>query len=360
MGWDCCNESVYRLTVAPSVGHLSRMTLARRSSLCRAFAATLFFAPAAAAQDGPVSSGVVLVANQKSGSATIVDVATRATTTLDVGTGPHEAVISPDGKWGVVTIYGVGGADGIGNKLALIDLVARKVAKTIDLGVYTRPHGASFVPGSPSQLVVTSETTANVLLVDIMEGKVIAAIPTRHPLSHMLGVTSDGRHVFAASIQFGGISELDLEKRAFVRDLQVSSNTEGVAVAPDGSSVWLGSNNAGSVSIVDTKSWSVAATITGPTMPYRIGFAPNGSLVVFCDPQANKIWIADAKTRKITGSVDGLGSPRGVKIAADNRTAFVTLGADDAVASIDLVDRKVNWTVPVGSSPDGVWYGPKP
>jgi YVTN family beta-propeller protein len=49
-----------------------------------------------------------------------------------------------------------------------------------------------------------------------------------------------------------------------------------------------------------------------------------------------------------------------VKIATDNRTAFVTLGADNAVASIDLVDRKVNWSVPVGSSPDGVWYGPKP
>lgn len=94
-------------------------------------------------------------------------------------------------------------------------------------------------------------------------------------------------------------------------------------------------------------------------MPYRIGFAPNGNTVVFCDPQANKIWIADARTRKITGSVDGLGSPRGVRVAPDNRTAFVTLGADNAVASIDLVDRTVNWTVPVGASPDGVWYGPK-
>ena len=79
-----------------------------------------------------------------------------------------------------------------------------------------------------------------------------------------------------------------------------------------------------------------------------------------CDPQTNKIWVADARTRRITGSVDGLGSPRGVKVAPDNRTAFVTLRADNAVASVDLVDRKVNWCVPVGASPDGVWYGPKP
>jgi YVTN family beta-propeller protein len=330
----------------------------------RALGAPLLFASSLAAQQTPVSSGVVLVANQQSASATIVDIATRATTTLDVGAGPHETVVSPDGKWGIVTIYGVGGgvggANGAGNKLAVIDLPAKRVARTIDLGTYMRPHGASFVPGHPSHVVVTSETTANIVLVDIDEGRVITAIPTQHPGSHMLGVTADGKRLFTASIPFGGISEIDLEKRAFVRDLQVSSNTEGVAVAPDASSVWIGSNNQGSVSVVDTKSWTVAATITGPTMPYRLGFSPDGNTVVFCDPQANKIWIADARARKITGSVDGLGSPRGVKIASDNRTAYVTLGADNAVASIDLIDRKVNWSVPVGTSPDGVWYGPKP
>jgi YVTN family beta-propeller protein len=336
------------------------MTPTRSSHLRRALAATFAFAPLAGAQPTPVSSGVVLVANQQSGSATIVDVATRAETTLDVGTGPHETVISPDGRWGVVTIYGVGGANGAGNKLAIIDLGAKRVVRTIDLGTYTRPHGASFVPGKPSHVVVTSETTANIVLVDIAEGRVLGAIPTQHPGSHMLGVTADGKRAFTASISFGGISEIDLDRRAFVRDLQVSSATEGVAVAPDGSSVWIGSNNRGTVSVVDTKSWSVVATISGPTMPYRIGFSPDGNTVVFCDPQANRVWIADAKARKITGSVDGLGSPRGVKIAPDNRTAFVTLGADDAVASVDLIERKVNWSVPVGRSPDGVWYGPKP
>ncbi len=335
------------------------MTPTHLDLLRRAAAATLV-ASTLTAQQAPVSSGVVLVANQQSASATIVDVATRAATTVDVGAGPHETVVSPDGKWGIVTIYGVGGANGAGNKLAVIDLPAKRVVRTIDLGTYTRPHGASFVPGHASQVVVTSETTANIVLVDIAEGKVITAIPTQHPGSHMLGVTADGKRLFTASIPFGGISEIDLEKRAFVRDLQASSNTEGVAVAPDGGSVWIGSNNQGSVTVVDTKTWSVAATITGPTMPYRLGFAPDGNTVVFCDPQANKIWIADARTRKITGSVDGLGSPRGVKIASDNRTAFVTLGADNAVASIDLIERKVNWSVPVGSSPDGVWYGPKP
>src|ERR1700755_3629522 len=99
----------------------------------RAFVATITLSTVAAAQQPHVSSGVVLVANQQSGSATLVDIATRATTALDVGTGPHETVVSPDGKWGIVTIYGVSGANGAGNKIAVIDLPAKRVARTIDL-----------------------------------------------------------------------------------------------------------------------------------------------------------------------------------------------------------------------------------
>ncbi len=303
-----------------------------------------------------VSTGTVLVSNQQAASATIVDVATHATVNVDVGMGPHEAVVSPDGKWGISTIYGVGGAPG--NKLAVIDLATKKVVRTIDLGEYTRPHGATFIPGSPNTVIVTSETTANLVLVDIAQGKVIAAIPTQHQGTHMVGVTADGKRAYTASIPFGGIVEVDLEKRAFVRDLQVSTTTEGVAVSPDGNSVWLGSNDKKTVSVIDTKSWSVAATLTGFEFPYRIAISPNSALAVICDAMGNKIHIADVKTRKVVGEVASLASPRGVYIAPDNRTVFVTLAGEDAVAAVDLVDKTVLWKAPVARAPDGVWYGP--
>jgi len=304
----------------------------------------------------PISAGTVLVANQQAASATIIDVATHATTTLDVGAGPHETIISPDGRWGVVTIYGVPGAPG--HTLAVIDLAAKSVARTIDLGEYTRPHGASFLPGSSSKIAVTSETTQNVVFVDIAQGKVLGAAPTKHPGSHMLGVTADGKHIYTSNVGWGGVSEVDPQSMAFVRDLKEGAATEGVAVSPDGSTVWLGANQAGTVSVIDTKSWSVATTLSGFGMPYRIGISPDGSLAVICDPKDEKIHIADVRKRIVIGEVGSFGSPRGVKIAPDNRTAFVTLGPEGAVAAIDLVDRKVLWKATVGAAPDGVWYGP--
>ena len=63
-------------------------------------------------------------------------------------------------------------------------------------------------------------------------------------------------------------------------------------------------------------------------------------------------------TRKVTWKLDALGSPRGVTIAPDGRTAFVTLADDPAVGVIDLVERKLVRKIGVGASPDGVGYGP--
>lgn len=307
-----------------------------------------------------ITTGTVLVANQQAASATIVDVATQTTTTLDVGAGPHEAVISPDGRWGIVTLYGTAGVSGIGNRLAVIDLAAKTVVRTIDLGSYTRPHGAAFVTGQPNVVAVTSETTQNVVLVDIAKGEVLGAVPTKHPASHMLGVTADGKRAYTASITWGGISELNLETRAFVRDLRASSATEGIAVAPDGSTVWIGSRDSATVTVIDTKSWTAEPPLTGFGMPYRIEISPDGATAVVCDPGMNKVHIVDVKTRRVVGAVSVDGSSRGVKIAPDNRTLFLTLAGVNRVAAIDLAEQRVRWTAPVGTAPDGVWYGPAP
>jgi YVTN family beta-propeller protein len=95
-------------------------------------------------------------------------------------------------------------------------------------------------------------------------------------------------------------------------------------------------------------------------MPYRIGISPNGATAVICDPQQNTIHIADVSSRKVIGTVASLPSPRGVFIAPDNRTAFVTFGADNSVGVVDLVDRTLKTKFPVGASPDGVAYGRPP
>ena len=304
-----------------------------------------------------VRPGFVLVANQQSADVSIIDLATGASDRVAVGTGPHETAIGPDGKLGVATIYG---AQVPGNKLAIIDLVSKTVVRTIDLGQYTRPHDAEFIPGAPTKVLVTSEATDRILRVDIIAGTIDTIIGTNAKGSHMLGITADAKRAFTANVGGGSTSELDLANGTFVRQIAIAPQTEGIAVTPDGREVWIGSNQLGTVTVVDAITGTVSATLPGFKVPYRLTVSPDGKLVIVCDPEANRIAIIDRASRTVVGDVAGLGSPRGVMVASDNRTAMVTLGTENAVAVIDLVARRVVQRIPVGESPDGVavWLRP--
>src|SRR3954465_3556373 len=157
----------------------------------------LAVAAASAAAQAP-KTGRILVANQQSASASIIELTTGAVTHIPVGDGPHEAAISPDGKWGFITVYGLAGQPG--NQIAVIDMADKKLVRSIDLGTYTRPHGVVPIAGSPLKLLVTSETTQNVLIVDAESGKVLSVIPTGAQGSHMVAVSSDAKRGFTANV----------------------------------------------------------------------------------------------------------------------------------------------------------------
>lgn len=302
-------------------------------------------------------SGYVLVANQQSASASLIDLRTDSMRFISVGVGPHEAIVSPSGRVGVVTVYG---QQPPGNELAIIDMATGTVKKRISLGEYVRPHGAMFMPRDESRVVVTSEATQKLVLVNIETGTVEGAISTGAAGSHMVGVTADGTRAFTSNVFAGSVSEMDLVKRELVKVIPVGPRAEGIAVAPDGSTVWAGSNTNGTVTVIDAKSGNTIQTLGGFSLPYRLAISADGTTAIVCDPQGNAIHVVDVATRKVLWKLDGLGSPRGVAIAPDGKTAFVTLAEDPAVGIVDLVGRKLLRKVGVGASPDGVGSGPAP
>ena len=303
-------------------------------------------------------SGFVLVANQQSASASLINLSNDSMKLIPVGTGPHEAVISPSGRTGIVTIYGTGPAPG--NQIAVIDIASGTVRSTISLGPYTRPHGANFLPGNETRVVVTSEATQKILIVDLAKGIVQDTIPTGAQGSHMVGVTQDASRAFTSDVGSGAVSAMDLKTKQLIRVTTVAPRVEGIAVTPSGDAVWAGSNTNGTVTVLDGRTGAVRDTLKGFSMPYRLAMSADGKTAIICDPQGNKIHVADVAARRVTWTLDSLGSPRGVNIAPDGKTAFVTLAADETVGVIDLVNRTLVRKIKVGASPDGVWYGPAP
>lgn len=299
-------------------------------------------------RDGGVME--VVVANQQSASASLIgdDGTIR---NIHVGTGPHEAQVSPDGRIAVVTVYGT---QTPGNQLAVIDLVRDSVIRTIDLGQYTRPHGVLFLAGSSDRVAVTSEATNTVLIVDLSSGA-IQAIPTNARGSHMVAVSADGTRGWTANVADNNVSELDLTRGTFVRSFDVPSRPEGITVTPDGEEVWVGSNDTGAVTVISTSTGQVVHTLTGARFPYRLAASPDGSRIAIVDGMGGALLVADVLSKRVVTTIP-LAEPRGVSIADDNRTAWVTLGGGQVV-EVDIVDGTVRRTLDVQVSPDGVGVG---
>lgn len=324
--------------------------------------------------DAPARAGMLVVANQQGASATIVNTATMQTiATLAVGNGPHEAAVSPDGRWAVVTNYGDSKA--AGNSLSVIDLAALPlpaVTRTIDLGQYTRPHGAAFIRDG-RKLVVTSEAAQKLVIVDFASGKVDTALATNARGSHMVAVRRDGKKAWTANIGDGSVTEFDLETMRTVRSLQAAPNDEGIATTPGGVLIWVGSNSAKTVTIIDTEKGATVGTLTGFGAPYRIGISRTGRVAVVCDPTANKLWLYEIGTNRSLATIDlakeksivvpaggvpgqeGAG-PEGVTFDPIADVAYITMHGTNQVIAVDLNTYKVLGAGPVGAGPDGIAF----
>lgn len=304
-------------------------------------------------------AGTLVITNKAPSTATIVDVATgRALATLPTGQGPHEVAMSADGRVAVVTDYGAQGPGG--NTLTVIDVPGLRVARTIDLGQYRRPHGIAFLPGD-SLVAVTSEASRTVLVVHVADGAIRRAIPTRQNGSHMVGVVADGSRMYTGNIGSNTVSELNGRTGEFVRSFDVPAQPEAINVTPDGSEVWVGSNATGRVSVLDPRSGTVTTAAEGLGWPYRVLFTPDRRTVVLPDLRNEELRFLDRASRRELGrlTLPG-GGPQGIAVTPDGRYVFQSLSQQGRVAIIDVGTRAVAGHLPGGDTPDGVAYSTLP
>src|SRR2546427_9214368 len=171
------------------------------------------------ADANPVGKGLLVVTNQKEHTVLVVDPdARRELAKVVVGVNGHEVMVSKDGRFAYVPIYGnsgVGRPGTDGSTIDVVDLQEWKLTATIDLGKPLRPHRAEW--GPDGLLYVTAELANAVDVVDATTRKVVAEIPTGQKESHMLVISPDGTRGYTANVGAGSVSVLDLAKRSLDR-----------------------------------------------------------------------------------------------------------------------------------------------
>lgn len=318
-------------------------------------------------------AGTLVVLNKSDASAWLLDPETGARlASVPTGDGPHEADVTPDGKLAVVTNYG---GKSPGGSLTLIDLTAGTAAGTIDLGEHRRPHGVQVLPDG-RRAAVTAEASQALLVVDLVERKVLSAIPTGEKVSHMVALSPDGKTAFVSSIGSGTVTAIDLARGRKTKTVMTGEGAEGIAVTPDGREVWVGNRASDTLTVLDAATLETKRTIPCAQFPIRLEISPDGATLLASNARSGDVAVFDTKSgteRKrvkmpmaaaTTGGrlfADRFGKspvPIGLLVPPTGEVAFVANSNADAVVVFDLGTGAILRTLPAGAEPDGLAWTP--
>jgi DNA-binding beta-propeller fold protein YncE len=325
-----------------------------RGALCVAVLTALPAGGSVAGQASAGLTGTLVVLNKQGDDASFVDLASgTVVATVATGVGPHELVVSRDGRMAVGTDY-----EGEVGTLSVLDVPGARRVRTIDLSPYTRPHGIVFLPGD-SVVAVTAERDGVVLLVRVSDGEITSVIPTGAEGSHMVAATADGETLWTGDIGSNTVTELDRESRSRVRSLPAPAQPEAVNVTADGARVFAGSNATGRVTVFDTRSGTSRTVAEGFGWPYRMFLTPGAGQLIVPDLRGEVLRFFDGDSYEELGRMDFPGeAPQGLTLHPDGRHLFLSLSAAGRVAVVDIGERRVVGYLPAGAGPDGIGFSP--
>ena len=298
----------------------------------------------------------LLVLNKTDNTMVRVNLATWAVgAPVPVGAGPHEIVTNADGTVAFAANYGDG--QNVGSTISVIDVAANKELRRIDTMPMLRPHGLAFADG---KLYFTSETSRAIGRYDPVANRIDWIFGTGQTTTHMVAATRDGRTLYTANIGGNSISIIERGASATtanITTIPVGRGPEGFDVSPDGRELWAAHSQDGGISVIDLAGKRVTTTIDAKTgRSNRLKFTPDGARVLVSDINNGDVIVIDARTHAVTDHIKVGASPEGILMDPDGTRAFVAVTGDNNIAVIDLKTLQIVRRIQPGGGPDGMAF----
>src|SRR5262249_13679424 len=313
----------------------------------------------------PASAATLVVLNKSEHTASLIDPDTGKTMAkLPVGRGPHEVIVSPDGRTAYVSNFGPYGicppGDTMcktpGNTITVLDLAERKVKATYDYGSNKGQHG-SVISRDGKYVWVTSETPQSLLEIDTATGKIANQWMTKQERSHLVVVTPDEKKFYVTNTISGSVSAIERATGA-VKVISIGKGAEAITISPDGHEVWVGMPVDNKIAVISTAKDEVVEMLdSGGKQPQRIRFTPDGNEVWVSHVAADTLTVIDSNSRKIVANVSVGKRPQGIVFSPDGHRGYFALSGSNQVAVIDVPGRKLVENFETGLDPDGIGWG---
>lgn len=267
----------------------------------------------------------------------------------------HELIASPDGRLAYAPIYGnsgVGSPGTDGSKLIVVDIAAQKIVGTVDFGHGVRPHMPLI--GRDGLLYVTTELDRAITIIDPKTLKIVGAIPTGQPESHMMALSHDGLRGYTANVGPGTVSVLDIPARKVLAIIPISHNTQRISITPDDKWVFTADQTAPRLAAIDTATNKVAHWVPLEAVAYGTAPTLDGRYLLATMPSAGKVAVVDIKTMQVVRTVTTPADPQEVLMRPGGKIAYVSCVGSHQVAEVDLATWKVTRTIQDGKNSDGI------
>lgn len=298
---------------------------------------------------------VLVSLNKADATLAIVDPATMAITAkVPTGEGPHEVVLTPDGKTAFVANYG---NQTPGSTISVIDIATAKELRRVDVSPLLRPHGIQLISG---KLYFTAEMNRLIARYDPVANKIDWMMGSGQNGTHMVAGSADQKKFVTANIGSDSVTIFEFQNvpptpgPSKITHVTVGKQPEAVDLSPDGKEVWTGLNVEGMVEVVDATTYKSVQKINTNGRPYRVRFTPDGKQVVCTILQTKELVVIDAATKREVKRIKLDSIPLGIVFSNDGKTAFVTAGQPDLLLKVNLDSGQVTGRVDTGKVPDGV------
>jgi DNA-binding beta-propeller fold protein YncE len=301
--------------------------------------------------------GLLVVANQYEHTALLVDPESRKEVAkISVGVNGHEVTVSKDGRFAYVPIYGnsgVGKPGTDGSSIDVIDIPARKLAYSIDLGKPLRPHEPRM--GPDGLLYVTAELSQSLDAIDPATRKIVAQIPTGQPESHMFIIRPgpDSPTAYTANVHAGTVSVLDLVQHRLIMTIPVAKTVQRISIEPDGLYIFTHDQDAPRIAVIDPLANALSTWIEMPETVYSSEVTPDNHWLV-CAGMHGHIFVVDLHTRKLAKTFDAPTALGKVLIRPDGNVAYISFLASGKILVLDLNSWQLQPSIDLTPGVDGM------
>jgi YVTN family beta-propeller protein len=308
-----------------------------------------------------VQAGKLVASNTADDTISIIDLASRRTTTLDLDHEPEHIALAPDGLLLAVGNIAAG-------TVSLVSLDAQPRERARVAGLFA-PHNLTFSPDG-AWLYVANLGANHVSVLDVAAGAIAREIPVVEDVrvatlsteadAEFQGIinvtpTLDGRLGFAAHGEGNLLAVIDLVAGDPVKSLELGALPWRAYATSDDRYMLVPNNGDATLSVVSTADLEVVATLPGADDVTGVNTGWFETTAFALSRAERKAVVYDLTDLRRVGEITLPGTPETGVTTPDGRKIYVALSDTDQVAVIDVRDRKLVATIDgVGDEPWGV------